>query len=110
MYVEDLKALALDGELQKVVATLSETVKEKEFEETKKLWDTAFNQPYEKAGGEVALTLEGVIPFKSPVCWEGSDTDVNAKYRSMLPRFLLEVNFVLSPSLPCYCCLSFYAC
>ncbi|KAJ1385576.1 Glycine-rich domain-containing protein-like [Sesbania bispinosa] len=89
VYVEDLKALALDGELQKV-ATLPETVKEEEIEETKKLWDRAFNQPYEKAGGEVPLTLEGVISIKSPVYWEESDTDVNTKYRSMLPRFLLE--------------------
>ncbi|KAK7277971.1 hypothetical protein RJT34_22992 [Clitoria ternatea] len=88
--VEDLKALAIDTYLQRV-ATLSETMMEKEFEETKKLWDRAFNQPYEKAGGEVPLTLEGVISTKSPVNWEESDTDVNNKYRSMLPRFLLEV-------------------
>ncbi|KAL2563510.1 hypothetical protein AAZX31_20G223600 [Glycine max] len=89
VYCEDLKALAIEGDLEKV-ATLSEKVKEKEFEETKKLWDRAFNQPYEKAGGEVPLTLEGVISIKSPVYWEDSGTDVNTKYRSMLPRFLLE--------------------
>ncbi|CAL0300111.1 unnamed protein product [Lupinus luteus] len=90
VYVEDLKALALESDLHKVVATLLETVNEKEVEETKNLWDDAFNQPYEKAGGDVALSLEGVISIKSPVSWEGSDTDVNTKYRSMLPRFLLE--------------------
>ncbi|TKY52263.1 Glycine-rich domain-containing protein 2 [Spatholobus suberectus] len=89
VYVEDLKALDVEGDLQKV-ATLSETVKEKDFEETKKLWDRAFNQPYEKAGGEVPLALEGVISIKPPVYWEESGTDVNTKYRSMLPRFLLE--------------------
>ena len=94
LYAEDLKALGLDDDLQKV-ATLSETVKEKDFEETKKLWDGAFSQPYEKAGGEVVLALEGVMSVKSPVYWEESDTDVNTKYRSMLPRFLLEVNFML---------------
>ncbi|KAK7269386.1 hypothetical protein RIF29_22112 [Crotalaria pallida] len=90
VYVEDLKVLALDIDLHKVVATLSETMEEKEFEETKKLWDMAFNQPYEKAGGEVALPFDGVISVKSPICWEESETDVNTKYRSMLPRFLLE--------------------
>lgn len=99
MYMEDLKILALDGYVQKV-ATLSETVKEKEFEETRKLWDRAFNQPYEKAGGEVSFTLEGVISIKSLIPWEESDTDVNTKYRSMLPRFLLEVIFMLSYSYP----------
>ncbi|CAJ1976104.1 unnamed protein product [Sphenostylis stenocarpa] len=89
VYFEDLKALAVEADLQKVV-TLSETVKEKELEETQKLWDRAFNQPYEKAGGEVTFKLEGDTSIKSPVYWEESGTDVNTKYRSMLPRFLLE--------------------
>ncbi|KAK7392045.1 hypothetical protein VNO78_20471 [Psophocarpus tetragonolobus] len=89
VYFEDLKALAVESDLQKVV-TLSETVKEKEFEETNKLWDMAFNQPYEKAGGDVPFTLEGVTPINSPVYWEESLTDVNTKYRSMAPRHLLE--------------------
>ncbi|XP_017411870.1 uncharacterized protein LOC108318706 isoform X2 [Vigna angularis] len=89
VYFDDLKALAVENDLRKVV-TLSETPKEKDFEETKKLWDRAFNQPYEKAGGELPFTLEGVTSIKSPVYWEESSTDVNTKYRSMLPRFLLE--------------------
>ncbi|KAG4953838.1 hypothetical protein JHK87_039432 [Glycine soja] len=76
----------IEGDLEKV-ATLFEKVKEKEFEETKKLWDRAFNQPYEKAGGEVPLTLEGVISIKSPVYWEDSGTDVNTKYRSFFQDF-----------------------
>ncbi|KAI5398594.1 uncharacterized protein LOC127096840 isoform X2 [Lathyrus oleraceus] len=96
VYMEDLKALALESYMQKV-ATLSETVKDKEFEETKKLWDRAFNQPYEKAGGEVPLTLEGAIAIKSPVSWEESDTDVNTKYRSLLPRLLLEACVFVRP-------------
>ncbi|XP_058770441.1 uncharacterized protein LOC131644064 [Vicia villosa] len=96
VYMEDLKALALESCMQKV-ATLSETVKEKEFEETKKLWDRAFNQPYEKAGGDVPLTLEGAIAVKSPVSWEESDIDVNTKYRSLLPRFLLEACVFVRP-------------
>jgi hypothetical protein len=95
VYMEDLKALSLESDIQKV-ATISEPVKEKDFEETKKLWDRAFNQPYEKAGGEVPLTLKGVMSNKSPISWEESDTDVNTKYKSLLPRFLLEVSFKLS--------------
>ncbi|KAI4349932.1 hypothetical protein L6164_010473 [Bauhinia variegata] len=89
VYVEDLKELALENNAEKV-ATLGEIPKEKDFEETKKLWDRLFNQPYEKAGGGVALTLEGTIPVESPVYWEESDADVNKRYRSMHPRFLLE--------------------
>ncbi|KAL1339692.1 hypothetical protein AAHE18_U057800 [Arachis hypogaea] len=90
VYVEDMKALGLDVDLEKV-AMVSQTVKEKEFEEIRKLWDTEFNQPYEKAGGEItSLSLEGATYAISPVYWVESDTDVNTKYRSMLPRFLLE--------------------
>ncbi|KAF7817941.1 glycine-rich domain-containing protein 2 [Senna tora] len=92
VYIEDLKALALEGDMWKVT-TLWENPKEKEVEMTKKLWDNAFNQPYEKAGGGVAFTLGQVTTIRSPVYWEESDTDVNAKYKSMLPRFLLEVLF-----------------
>lgn len=36
------------------------------------------------------MTLEGVISIKSPISWEESDIDVNTKYRSLLPRLLLE--------------------
>ena len=46
VYVGDMKALGLDVDLEKV-AMVSQTVKEKEFEEIRKLWDTEFNQPYE---------------------------------------------------------------
>ncbi|PNX96029.1 hypothetical protein L195_g019229 [Trifolium pratense] len=94
--MEDLKALALESDIQKV-ATISEPVKEKDFEETKKLWDRAFNQPYEKAGGEVSLALEGVISIKAPISWDESDTDVNTKYKSLLPRFLLEACVFVRP-------------
>ncbi|MED6134293.1 hypothetical protein PIB30_035760 [Stylosanthes scabra] len=91
VYGEDMKALGLDVDLQKV-AMVSQTMKEKEFEEMSKLWDTEFNQPYEKAGGEITLpSLEGTTTSAiSPVYWVESDTDVNTKYKSMLPRFLLE--------------------
>ena len=92
MYMEDIKALDLEGKMWKV-ATPWETPNKNDFEETKKLWDRTFNQPYEKAGGEATLILEESVSFKSPIYWEESDTDVNHKYRSMLPRFLLEVNF-----------------
>lgn len=92
MYMEDLKALALEGDMWKV-ACLWEPPKKEEIEVTKKLWESAFNQPYEKAGGGVAFSSEQVSIAKSPVYWEDSDIDVNTKYKSMLPRFLLEVIF-----------------
>ena len=78
------------------VVTVWESVKEKEMKETKILWERAFDQPYEKAGGEVVLDLNRANLVKPPVYWEVSDTDVNTKYKSMLPRFLLEVSFRLT--------------
>ncbi|KAF4347910.1 hypothetical protein G4B88_027663 [Cannabis sativa] len=68
-----------------------ETVNKNEVEETKNLWETTLDQPYEKAGGEIDFNLDGVIPVQPPVYWEVSDTDVNTKYKPMQPRFLLEV-------------------
>ncbi|XP_030957907.1 glycine-rich domain-containing protein 1 isoform X2 [Quercus lobata] len=88
VYAEDLKEM--EGDMGKVV-TVWESVKEKEMKETKILWERAFDQPYEKAGGEVVLDLNRVNLVKPSVYWEVSDTDVNTKYKSMLPRFLLEV-------------------
>ncbi|CAK7340610.1 unnamed protein product [Dovyalis caffra] len=89
VYAEDLKEM--DDDMGKVVG-LWETVKSKEVEETKKLWERAFDQPYEKAGGAIEYGGARVASIvKPPVYWEVSDTDVNTKYKSLLPRFLLEV-------------------
>ncbi|KAK8573534.1 hypothetical protein V6N13_009624 [Hibiscus sabdariffa] len=84
VYAEDMKEMW--GYMGKVVG-LWETVKEKEVEETKKLWERSFGQPYEKAGGGIAM----VTLAKPPIYWEVSDVDVNTAYKSMIPRFLLEV-------------------
>ncbi|XWS64492.1 hypothetical protein CRYUN_Cryun05aG0008400 [Craigia yunnanensis] len=88
VYVEELKDMW--GCMGKIVG-IWETVKEKEVEETKKLWERTFDQPYEKAGGGIAVELDKVILAKPPIYWEISDVDVNTKYKSMIPRFLLEV-------------------
>lgn len=87
------------------VVSVWESVTKKEVEETKSLWETTFDQPYEKAGGEIGFNLDRVTPVRSPVYWEVSDTDVNTKYKSMLPRFVLEVSLALSISL-CFCLIS----
>ncbi|CAM8965846.1 unnamed protein product [Rhodiola kirilowii] len=55
------------------------------------LWDKAYNQPYEKAGGEIVVESENPNSAKLPVYWDVSDVDVSSKYRSLSPRFLLEV-------------------
>ncbi|XP_027773204.1 glycine-rich domain-containing protein 2 isoform X3 [Solanum pennellii] len=84
-YTLDTKGL--EEEMRKVVGGW-ENVKEADVENTKKLWERIFDQPYEKAGG---LAIGKAVDLKPPIYWEVTDTDVNAKYSSMLPRFLLEV-------------------
>ncbi|KAJ9185959.1 hypothetical protein P3X46_005526 [Hevea brasiliensis] len=87
VYAEDMKEM--EGEILGKIVGMWQTVKEKEVEETKKVWEKAFDQPYEKAGG--TIEFHGLAPFKPPVYWEVSNSDVNTKYKSLLPRFLLEV-------------------
>lgn len=68
-----------------------ESAEEDEIEETKKLWEQTFDQPYEKAGGHIALTRKGIGSEEPMLYWEVFDSDVNTKYKSLAPRFLLEV-------------------
>ncbi|XVF57540.1 hypothetical protein PTKIN_Ptkin06aG0213800 [Pterospermum kingtungense] len=88
VYVEDLKGM---WDYMGKIVGLWETVKQKEVEETKKLWERTFDQPYEKAGGGMAVEFDKINLAKPPIYWEVSDVDVNTKYKSMIPRFLLEV-------------------
>lgn len=89
VYAEDLKEM--EGDMGKVVSVW-ESVKEKEVKETNMLWERIYDQPYGKAGGEAVLEFDKIGSVKQPIFWEVSDTDVNTKYKSMLPRFLLEVS------------------
>ncbi|KAM7273291.1 hypothetical protein ACFE04_027955 [Oxalis oulophora] len=89
VYADDLKEMDVD--IGKVVRPW-ETVNGKRVKETKKLWEKTFDEPYEKAGGRlIAPGLDSAQLVKPPVYWEVSDQDVNTKYKSMMPRFLLEV-------------------
>lgn len=95
VYAEDLKEI--DCDIGKD-GRLWEIVKEEDVEASKKLWEKTFDQPYEKAGGQIALKREGVpSSVKLPVYWEEFDSDVNTKYKSISPRFLLEVGFLFLP-------------
>lgn len=71
------------------VSGAQDAVKEQYVEETKNTWEEIFDKPYEKAGCAVNL-LD--INVKPPFHWDVSDNDVNLKYKSMVPRFLLEVS------------------
>ncbi|XP_042049831.1 glycine-rich domain-containing protein 1-like isoform X1 [Salvia splendens] len=84
VYAVDFKEL--EGDVWKIV-WVGGAMKEEDMEETKMLWEKPFDQPYEKAGG-AAITRPIVEP---PFYWDVTNTDVNTKYKSLVPRFLFEV-------------------
>ncbi|XP_076952771.1 glycine-rich domain-containing protein 1-like [Bidens hawaiensis] len=88
-YAVDVKEMG-DG-MEKVTES-GESMKGGDLEVIKKLWEREFDQPYEKAGSPVIGGSENV---RSSIHWEVTDKDVNAKYRPLLPRFLLEVNILV---------------
>ncbi|KNA14983.1 hypothetical protein SOVF_102110, partial [Spinacia oleracea] len=90
VYAADTKHME-DELLLRVVGPWDHSVKEEDIQETKKLWEATFDQPYEKAGGRLAADLRGGIAVQTSVYWVVSDSDVNIKYKSLHPRFLLEV-------------------
>ncbi|GLT94860.1 hypothetical protein SLE2022_125770 [Rubroshorea leprosula] len=67
VYAEDLKDMWDD--MAKVVGVW-ETVNVKDVDSIKKLWERAFDQPYEKAGVGLVMEFKRVIPVKPPVYWE----------------------------------------
>ncbi|CAN0914127.1 Glycine-rich domain-containing protein 1 [Linum grandiflorum] len=92
VYAQDLKEMEA-AEMVEMVVGLWDTAEEKDVQETKNLWDKVFDRPYEKAGGAVDFSGNSTSMIKQPpVYWDVSDSDVNTKYKSLLPRFLLEVN------------------
>ncbi|XP_056845242.1 glycine-rich domain-containing protein 1 isoform X2 [Raphanus sativus] len=91
IYTEDVGEM-LEETMIKVVRD-GEAVEKSEVETTKKLWNRYFNQPYEKAGGElsVVITKESRLCNSTMFYWPVSDIDINTAYKSIRPRFVLEL-------------------
>jgi len=80
-------------EMTRKVVQVGEKVEKTEVETTKELWDRYFNQPYEKAGGELSIIAnESGLSNNTMFYWPVSDMDVNTAYKSIRPRFVLEVS------------------
>ncbi|XP_057550738.1 glycine-rich domain-containing protein 1 isoform X1 [Amaranthus tricolor] len=90
VYAADTKHME-DELLLKVVGPWDHSVQEEDIEQMKVLWEDTFDQPYEKAGGKLAVEFRGGFAVQTPFYWVLSDSDVNIKYKSLHPRFLLEV-------------------
>ncbi|KAF8100596.1 hypothetical protein N665_0220s0001 [Sinapis alba] len=90
IYTEDVGEM-LEEMMRKVVQN-GEAVEKSEVETTKKLWNRYFNQPYEKAGGELtAITNESRLRNNTMFYWPVSDIDINTAYKSIRPRFVLQL-------------------
>lgn len=95
-YAIDVKEM--EGNMGKVIES-GESVKEEDLEKMNKLWERVFDQAYDKAGCPL---IGGPDVVKPLIHWEVTDTDVNVKYRPLLPRFLLEVSWIVSSLLEIY--------
>ncbi|KVH95191.1 Protein of unknown function DUF1399 [Cynara cardunculus var. scolymus] len=79
----------MEGSMEKVIES-EESVNEKALEAMEQLWERAFDQPYEKSGcPAIGGGDDGLKP--PPIHWEITEIDANIKYRTLLPRFLLEL-------------------
>ncbi|GLJ10870.1 hypothetical protein SUGI_0136940 [Cryptomeria japonica] len=75
-------------------------VSEEDLHETARLWEDTFGKPYETAGAtfdsiqskplSIPKALEGFNTPK-PIYWEYQDIDVNGKYKTLEPRYVMEV-------------------
>ncbi|XP_023643909.1 uncharacterized protein LOC17894200 isoform X2 [Capsella rubella] len=90
VYKEDVDEMLED--MTRKVVRVGEAVEKSEVETTKRLWDRYFNQPYEKAGGELTVIAnESRLSSNTVFYWPVSDMDINTAYKSIRPRFVLEL-------------------
>ncbi|XP_019704133.1 uncharacterized protein [Elaeis guineensis] len=84
-YARDTEGM---GDLGRRVMAFGEAAAAEEAEATRRVWEEAFDEPYERAGA-------GIDPAASPsrvfLNWEAAEADVNRTYKGLHPRFLVEV-------------------
>ncbi|CAN8253851.1 unnamed protein product [Cochlearia groenlandica] len=94
VYTADVDEMVED--MSRKMLQIGESVEKREVKITKKLWNRCFDQPYEKAGGILTVIDSNTsrqwdnnnnIVFYWPV----SDLDINTCYKSIRPRFVLEL-------------------
>lgn len=79
------------GDLDKKIIGIGDQASETQMDETRRLWEEAFDQPYERPG---ALFNPVNSPGRIFLNWEPSDVDVNKVYKTLRPRSLMEVSRV----------------
>ncbi|KAG9459421.1 hypothetical protein H6P81_003929 [Aristolochia fimbriata] len=83
-YASDVKDMEANLE---TLAGVWEAAKAEDVRVTKKLWEATFDQPYERAGA----TFDDNLSKRAPILGGVFEADINRKYKTLEPRFLLEV-------------------
>jgi hypothetical protein len=83
--------MAIIENLAKVGLSYGEMVSDEEVERTKALWEDAYDEPYDMAGSEI--DAGAVSTAREAFYWApaASEEDANRLYKSLQPRFLMEV-------------------
>ncbi|KAG0479803.1 hypothetical protein HPP92_010661 [Vanilla planifolia] len=86
IYFRDLDGIGNLG--KRMVGFGDQALSKEEAERTRRVWEAAFDEPYERAG----VAMDPPASF-ARVCfnWETSDSDVNRTYKGLQPRFFIEV-------------------
>ena len=85
-YAKDLDEF--EDILDKKIVGFGDQASEKELEETRRIWEESFDEPYERPG---ALFNPMSSPSRVFFNWEASYADVNRVYKGLQPRILMEV-------------------
>ncbi|KAL6874649.1 hypothetical protein ACP4OV_013314 [Aristida adscensionis] len=90
-YAADMASMTIRENIGKLVVTFGEVVSDDVLERTRALWEETYDEPYDMAGSEVDETA--VSAAREAFYWEpaASEEDANRLYKSLQPRFLMEV-------------------
>lgn len=90
-YATDMVAMGISDNVAKVGVCYGEVVSNEAVRRTKELWEDAYDEPYDMAGSEV--DVGAVSTAREAFYWvpAASEEDANRLYKSLQPRFLIEV-------------------
>lgn len=90
-YAMDMVTMSMNENVAKMLVNFGEVASEEAVESTRALWEDAYDEPYDMAGSEV--DAGAVSAAREAFYWApaASEEDVNRLYKSLQPRFLMEV-------------------
>jgi hypothetical protein len=92
---------------QRIAGLFATSATTKEIEETKRLWEELYDEPYERAG----LLIDPSVAIARQVFnWEvvAPVEDINRVYKGLHARFLMEVCLVLSNNINLCFVITYY--